>query len=110
LDVPAVNVREEEKQYQIELAAPGMKKEDFSVKVENNVLVISAKSEASAEEKKDNYMRKEFSYRNFSRSFWLPESVDANAIQAGYVDGVLTLTLPKIPVPATPPAKSIEIG
>ena len=109
-DVPAVNVRDEEKQYLIELAAPGMKKEDFIVKLESNILVISAKKEMLTEEKKDAYMRKEFNFRNFTRSFWMPESVDANAIKAIYEDGVLKLWLPKIPASVMSPSKSIAIS
>jgi HSP20 family protein len=110
VDVPAVNVKEEENQYLVEVAAPGMKKEDFTIRMENNILMISAKTESSSEEKKDNFVRKEFNYRNFSRSFWMPENVDANAINAAYKDGVLTLTLPKLAAPVAAPAKSIIIA
>lgn len=109
-DVPAINVKDEPKFYFIEVAAPGMKKEDFKITVENGILLITSKTESMKEEKKESFLRKEFNYRNFSRSFWLPETVDANAIKAKYEDGMLKLELPKINVPERAKTRSINIS
>lgn len=109
-DVPAVNVKEEDNNYLIEVAAPGMKKEDFKVELDNGVLMISAKSEDTKEEKENGYVRQEFSYRNFQRSFWMPESLDVDKISAQYEQGVLKLSIPKLPLPAPAASKSISIS
>ena len=93
--IPAVNVKENEDHFEIELAAPGMKKKDFKVDVENGILNISAEREEKTEEKDENYTRKEFNFSSFSRSFTLPESVKKEEIKAKYDDGVLKLTLAK---------------
>ena len=109
-DVPAVNVREEDKNFIIEVAAPGMKKEDFKIELDNGVLMISAKSEDSKEEKDNGYVRREFSYRNFQRSFWMPESAKAEDIIAHYEQGVLKLTVPKLNLTAPKSTKAIQIS
>jgi HSP20 family protein len=109
-DVPAVNVKEDEKNYTIEVAAPGMKKEDFKVEVDNGVLLISAKNEESKEEKENGYVRKEFSYRNFQRSFWMPDTVDADSINAQYEQGLLKLSIPKRELPKASTSRSISIS
>ena len=109
-DVPAVNVREEENFFFIEVAAPGMKKEDFKVELEKGVLMISAKSEENKEEKDNGYVRREFSFRNFQRSFWMPESVKADNIMATYEQGVLKLKLPKVNIPSISKSKTIPIS
>jgi HSP20 family protein len=93
--IPAVNVIENEKDYSIELAAPGFKKNDFKVEVENGILNISAERKEEKEEKEKNYTRREFSYNEFSRSFTLPENSSEENVQAKYDDGVLKLTLAK---------------
>jgi len=92
---PAVNITESETGFDIELAVPGLKKEDFKINVDKNVLSVSAevKQEEAAEGK--NYSKKEFSYNSFSRSFTLPETVDQNNIEAAYIDGILKLTVAK---------------
>ncbi len=107
--LPAVNIKETEKEFNLELAAPGMKKEDFNIGVEDDVLTISAEKEVSKEEKEDNFNRKEFSYSSFMRRFNLPESVEAEKVTAKYRDGVLYLTLPKKPEAQPKPAKTIKI-
>jgi len=96
LTVPAVNITEEQDQYKVELAAPGMKKEDFSVDVDGNMLTISAATEEKKEEKEKKYTRKEYNYSSFSRSFTIPDEVDKGKIEARYIDGVLNLVLPKM--------------
>lgn len=97
-NIPAVNVRENEQSFQVELAAPGLQKENFNISVENNVLTISSetKKEESSADENGKYTRKEFSYSSFSRSFTLDEQhIDVDNISANYDAGVLQLTIPK---------------
>ncbi|NLN24163.1 MAG: Hsp20/alpha crystallin family protein [Bacteroidetes bacterium] len=105
--VPAVNVLENSDMFVLEVAAPGLKKEDFTIEVEKDTLVIGAKSMSETVTHSDNdkdtektpenqYTRKEFSYSNFRRSFRLPEIVDTENIKANYTDGVLKINLPKV--------------
>jgi len=93
--VPAVNILESAEEYQIELAAPGLKKEDFKVAVERDMLIISTQKAQENSNEGKIYNRREYSYAAFTRSFTLPESADADRIQASYTDGVLKLILPK---------------
>ncbi len=93
--VPAANVIEKEGAFEVEFAVPGMKKEDFKIGLENNVLTVSAEKEQQKEEKEKNYTRKEFAYGSFTRSFSLPKTVDTEKITAAYDNGVLTVSLPK---------------
>ena len=110
--LPAVNVKENDESFSLEVAAPGLKKEDFHVRVDNDILTISTESENKTEEKdeKGNYTRREFSYRSFKRSFTLPESVDGDNINAKYEDGVLYVSLPKREEAKVKPARMIEIA
>jgi HSP20 family protein len=93
--MPATNVVENDKEFEIEIASPGMEKEDFRIGVENNVLTISSEKEMQKEEKEKNYTRKEFSYGSFCRSFTMPKSVNVDAIKASYDKGILKVVLPK---------------
>lgn len=93
--VPAVNVIENDQNYSVSVAAPGLKKEDFNIDLSGNMLTISAEKEEEKEEKEGKYNRKEYSYSSFSRSFTLPEEVNREQIDAKYEDGVLKLVLPK---------------
>ncbi|MBS1771954.1 MAG: Hsp20/alpha crystallin family protein [Bacteroidetes bacterium] len=95
LTVPAVNISEEKDNYKVTMAAPGMKKDDFKVDVEGNLMTISAEQEEEKEEKDKKYNRKEYNYTSFSRSFTLPDAVNKDNIDAKYDNGILTLTLPK---------------
>lgn len=97
LTVPAVNIKETPEQYEIEMAAAGMKKEDFSIHLERNVILISSEksTETSETDKNHSYTRKEFNYSSFSRSFVLPEAANREDIKATYVDGVLQVIIPK---------------
>lgn len=109
---PAVNVIENEKEYTLELAAPGMTKDDFSVRLENeNELVISLqKKEEKKDETKRNYLRREFSYASYQRTFLIPDEVNIEGIAATMVDGVLSVALPKKePVTKVPASRQIEI-
>jgi len=93
--VPAVNISETADEYHIELAAPGLKKEDFKISLDHKILSISVeqRKENAVNEKK--YNKREYSYSSFVRSFTLPEGADDARIEAGYADGVLKITLPK---------------
>jgi len=93
--LPAVNISESGEEYDIELAAPGLKKEDFKVSVERDMLTISTGQYSENNTSEKTYNRREFSYSAFTRAFTLPESADVDRIQASYTDGVLKLTLPK---------------
>ena len=93
--VPAVNVKETEKGFDIELAAPGLSKNDFTITVDNRVLTLSCEKQEEKEEKKNEYTRKEFSYSSFSRSFALPENVNEDGIKATYNNGLLQVSLLK---------------
>lgn len=93
--MPPANVKENDEDFTIELAVPGMTKKDFDISVDNNILKISSEKKIEKEEKKENYTRKEFSYSSFARSFSLPENVNADKIKAAYQDGILKLMLPK---------------
>ncbi|GAA4461638.1 hypothetical protein GCM10023189_37360 [Nibrella saemangeumensis] len=106
---PAVNVKEDEGAFHLEVAAPGLKKEDFKVNVHKNTLTISFKQEQATEEKTENYTRKEFGIQAFERSFRLPKNVNADQIQAAYVDGILKLDLPKVEVKEVQP-KEIAVA
>jgi HSP20 family protein len=110
--VPAVNVRETADTFEVEMAAPGMKKEDFKVELNNNVLTISSEQKQEHEEKNDErFTRKEFSYQSFQRSFQLSrEAVDADNIRAKYENGVLHLVIPKREEVKQKPSKLISIS
>ena len=95
LTVPPVNSDENKDQYELSLAAPGMKKDDFKIDVEGNMLTISSEKEEESEEKHMNGYRREFNYSSFSRSFALPDEVIKDKIDARYQDGVLKVSLPK---------------
>lgn len=108
--VPAVNIKDNEENFELELAVPGVKKDDFTVEVDNDVLTISSEMKSENEETKDNYTRKEFSYSSFRRAFTLPETVDGSKIDAKYEDGILRLTLPKKQEALPKPKRLISIG
>lgn len=93
--VPAVNISETENNYQVELAAPGLKKEDFKINLERDVLNISVEQSANHEDNQKNYSKREYSYTSFVRSFTLPESADDSQINAVYTDGILRIDIAK---------------
>ena len=95
MNMPAVNITERKDDYMVSMAAPGLKKEDFKIDVEGNMLTISSEKEEENEEKEERYTRKEYSYSSFSRSFTLPEEVNTEKIEARYEDGVLKISLPR---------------
>jgi len=93
--MPAVNIRENDKSYILDLAVPGMDKKDLKIDINEDVLTISSESKHETEENKDGYKRKEFSYSSFCRSFYIPENVSRDKIEANYKDGILSVGLPK---------------
>lgn len=115
LTIPSINISERKDQYKIEMAAPGLKKEDFNIEVEGNMITISCEKESESSESKDkngekdrngekengkrnnSYSRREYNYSRFSRSFTLPDYADTDRITAKYNDGILNLTIPKKP-------------
>src|SRR5690625_272441 len=108
----AVNVKENDYEFILEVAAPGMKKEDFKLELDNNVLSISSekKEEKETEDKEEKFTLREFSYSSFKRSFTLPETVDHSKISADYKDGVLKIELPKREEAKVQPKRTIEIS
>lgn len=96
-NLPSVNLKETDTNIEIELAAPGMKREDFKVEIDNDMLMISSEKEEEKEEvgKKENYIRKEFNYQSFYRAFSLPETANENKIDANYKDGILHVVIEK---------------
>ncbi len=108
---PAINVKESDKAYIVELAAPGMKKDDFQVHVnEEGNLVIKMESKHEDEGKNTRYLRREFSYSKFEQALILPDDVDKEQIAARVDNGVLTVDLPKIVEEKPKVARQINIG
>ena len=110
--LPAVNVAETNDDLTIEVAAPGMKREDFHVELDNNMLTISARREDGSDERnRDNYTRREFHYQSFQRTFTLPEDkVEGEKIAAKYKDGILYITVPKREEAKIKPPKQISVS
>ena len=108
--MPAVNIREDDYNYHLELAAPGLKKDDFKITLDNNLLTIETEMKDEKEVNKQNYSRKEFNYHAFRRSFTLPESADNEKIDAKYKDGVLNLMIPKKEESRVKPQRTIKIS
>ncbi len=109
VSIPAVNVVEGKNAFKLEVGAPGFKKEDFKIEVDNGCLTISGETKSEKEDKEDKVTRREFSFNSFSRSFTMPENVKSDDISAKYQDGILLLTLPKSKK-ADKAAKTIAIG
>ena len=109
ITLPAVNIKDLEAQFEIELAVPGMKKSDFEIEVEDGLLSISSSLEEEQVTEKGKFTRREFSYNSFKRTFTIPDSVDPSNIEAQYSDGVLQLRLPKRKEALRQPKKLIKI-
>ena len=110
---PAINVKENDKAYTVELAAPGMKKEDFNVHINddgNLIIKMEQKQENKEEDKSVRYLRREFSYSKFEQTLILPDDVDKNKISAKVEHGVLTVELPKQEETKAKVARQIAIG
>jgi HSP20 family protein len=93
--MPAVNIKENEKNYTLEFAVPGIEKKDLKIDINEDVLTISSETKNESEDERDGYKRKEFSYTSFCRSFYIPENVNRDKIGASYKDGILIVEIPK---------------
>ena len=109
MNVPAVNITEHKDEYLVSLAAPGLKKEDFKIDIDGNMLTISSEKEENKEEKGEKFTRQEYNYSSFSRSFTLPEEVKRDKIDAKYDNGVLKITLPRDHAAKTSSTKQIAV-
>ncbi len=107
---PRVNIRETDDEFLVEMAAPGMKRDDFHVELDNDMLKISTEIQNSNEDENDSYTRREFSFESFSRSFYLPNTVEADKIKAKYEDGMLRLMIPKKEEAKRKPPRTIKIS
>jgi HSP20 family protein len=108
--MPAVNIKEDEKRFTLDLAIPGMDKKDLKIEVNEDVITISSEHKEENEISRDDYKRKEFSYYSFCRSFYLPDNVNKEKIEANYKDGILTVVLPKDEEEKTKLSKQIKIS
>ncbi|WP_339756730.1 Hsp20/alpha crystallin family protein [Algoriphagus aquimarinus] len=111
--LPSVNIAETGNDFRVEMAVPGMQKENFKVELDNNTLTIQAAVSENSEDttrENVNYARKEFSYRSFKRSFYLPNTVESDNIEAKYQDGILKLIIPKREEAKQKPVKTIQIS
>lgn len=110
-DVPAVNVKENDKEFKLEISAPGYDKEDINISIDKNILTISAKKEMNNEEKgeDDKILRQEFTSSSFYRSFTLPDNIDTEHIDANEKSGVLKIILPKMEKAPEEKKRKIEI-
>ena len=109
---PAINVKESDTEYTVELAAPGLKKDDFNVNIDrdgNLHIHMESKAEKKDEDKKSHYLRREFSYSKYEQTLLLPDDVDKEKIEAKVNDGVLTVSLPKVERKAEEALKRIEV-
>lgn len=108
--VPAVNIKENDGRFDIEVAAAGMNKDDFKISLDDNILTISGEKKEEKKDDNEKYTRREFSYSSFSRSFTLPENADAENVSANYENGMLKISLPKRVKDEAKKAKEIAIG
>ncbi|MCK0131626.1 Hsp20/alpha crystallin family protein [Flavobacteriaceae bacterium F08102] len=109
-DEPALNIKETDDAFEVELAAPGFSKKDFEVTIDNGCLNISAENSTTKEEKEDDYTRKEFSYSSFEKRLQLPDSVKEEDVKATYKDGILSFNLAKKESAKVHEPKKIEIS
>lgn len=110
MNMPAVNISEDKESFKIELAAPGLDKNDFKIEIKNNVLTISSEKEIKNDEKDGKYMRREFNYCSFSRSFALPNTADTDKISANHTNGILSVTVNKKEEAKEKPMRQISIN
>lgn len=110
MTLPLVNIRETSDAYFVDMAVPGLKKSDFKIDLENQLLSIETDTLQESEQNEENYTRREFGYSSFKRSFTLPDTVEESKIKAGYKDGILNIHLPKKDEAKQKPAMKIEIS
>ena len=109
--LPSVNVKENDNEFSIEVAAPGFEKNDFKIEVHNELLTVSSEKQAKNEAKDENecYTKREFSYQSFSRSFSLPQTADGEKVEANYNNGIMTISIPKKEETKPKAPRAIEI-
>ncbi len=110
ITLPKVNIKESADAYSVDMAVPGLKKSDFQIALDNQMLSISTELKEESEQKEENYTRREFGYSSFKRTFSLPETVEEDAIEASYNEGILSIHLPKKEEAKQKPARSIKIS
>lgn len=110
ISLPKVNIKETADVFTVEMAVPGLKKSDFQLDLDNQILSISTEIKKENDHKEENYTRREFGYASFKRTFTLPESVDEEKINAKYEDGILSILLPKKEEAKQKPARTIRIS
>jgi HSP20 family protein len=110
ITLPKVNIKETADAFMLEMAVPGLKKSDFHIDLDNQVLLIYTESKEENEHKEENYARREFGYSSFKRTFTLPESVNDEKINANYNEGILSILLPKKEEAKQKPVRSIKIS
>jgi len=108
--LPKVNIVETNDEFRVEMAAPGMKKDDFHIELDNDMLTIHSELSSENNDENTSFTRREFSYQSFKRSFYLPNTVEADKIKARYKDGILSLEIPKKEEAKRKPVKSITIS
>ena len=107
---PAVNIKESETGYELEMAVPGRKKSDFKIEIDNNLLSVSTEVQKEEVSEKESYTRREFRFASFKRAFALPETISNDKIEASYEDGILTFNLPKKEEALPKPKRMIELS
>jgi len=111
MTLPSVNIKETNESFEVEVAAPGFDKDEFKIELDNNILNISSEKKEENEVKEgEQYTKREFNYQSFSRSFTLPETVEADKISAKYDNGILKISIPKKEEAKTKPVKQIAIS
>tara|TARA_R110000744_G_scaffold40533_9_gene91997 strand:+ start:193 stop:618 length:426 start_codon:yes stop_codon:yes gene_type:complete len=108
--VPAVNIKENQENFELELFVPGRSKDEFIIEIDDSILTISSETKEENEETKENFTRKEFTLSSFKRAFTLPETVATDKIEASYNDGILKFNLPKKEEALPKPKRKIELS
>lgn len=109
-NTPAINIVESKDDFKIEVAAPGLEKGDFKINLDNKLLTISSEKEQNNEHKDGNFVRREFNFSSFKRSFSLPDSIDSSKISANHKDGILYVSVPKREEAKEKTKREIEVG
>lgn len=104
-----VNIRNTDGSYELSIVAPGLSKDDFNIQINRDMLTVSFEKKEEAKEERDNWIRREYSHRSFSRSFHLDDTVNTEAIEASYTDGLLSITIPK-KAPSELPIRTISVN
>ena len=108
--MPAVNIKEDDKRFILDLAVPGIDRKDLKIDINEDLLTISSETKNESEENRDGYKRKEFSYSSFCRSFQIPENVNRDKIEANYKDGILSVALPKLTEEKSKISRQVKIS